>query len=64
LLEENGLPGDLLKDMTETKMLLDGGGGSTWMFAIDRLFFQKLKKKCSLQEKTLERLFESLHLAI
>ncbi len=29
LLEENGLPGDLLKDMTETKMLLDGGGGST-----------------------------------
>jgi hypothetical protein len=34
------------------------------MFAIDRLFFQKLKKKCSLQEKTLERLFESLHLAI
>jgi hypothetical protein len=34
------------------------------MSATDYLLFQKLKKKCSSQEKTLERLFESLHLAI
>ncbi len=25
--KENGLPGDLLEDMTKTKVLLDGGGG-------------------------------------
>ncbi len=25
--KENGLPEDLLKNMTETKVLLDGGGG-------------------------------------
>jgi hypothetical protein len=34
------------------------------MSAADRLLFQKLKKKCNSQEKTLERLSESLHLAI
>ncbi len=62
--EENGLPEDLQEDMTETEMLPDGGGGSTQMYAADRLLFQKLKKKCSSQEKTLERLSENLHLAI
>jgi hypothetical protein len=34
------------------------------MSVVDRLFLQKLKKKCNLQEKTLERLSESLHVAI
>jgi len=34
------------------------------MSAVDRLLFEKIKKKCSSQEKTLERLSESLHLAI
>ncbi len=62
--EENGPPGDLPEDRTETEVLPDGGGGSARMFAADRLLFQKLKKKCSSQEKTLERLSESLHLAI
>jgi hypothetical protein len=64
LLEENGLLEDLLEDRTKTKMLPDGGGGSTRMSTIDLLLFKKIKKKCSSQEKTLERLFESLHLAI
>ncbi len=45
--EENGLPGDLLKDKIKTKVLLDSGGGSTQMFTVDHLLFQKLKKKCS-----------------
>jgi hypothetical protein len=62
--KENGLPRDMPKDKTETEVLPYGGGGSTRMSAADRLFFQKLKKKCSSQEKTLERLSESLHLAI
>jgi len=61
--EENGPLGDLLKDKTETKVLPDGGGGLARMSATDRLLFQKLKK-CSSQEKTLERLSKSLHLAI
>ncbi len=64
LLKENGLPGDLPEDTTKIKVLPDGGGGSTQMSAVDHLLFQKLKKKCSSQEKTLERLFKSLHLAI
>jgi hypothetical protein len=34
------------------------------MCIVDHLLFQKLKKKCNSQEKTLERLSESLHLAI
>jgi hypothetical protein len=34
------------------------------MSVTDHLLFQKLKKKCSSQKKTLERLSESLHLAI
>ncbi len=34
------------------------------MSVVNRLFFQKLKKKCNSQEKTLEKLSESLHLAI
>jgi hypothetical protein len=29
LLEENGLPRDLLKDRTNIEVLLNGGGGST-----------------------------------
>jgi hypothetical protein len=64
LLEENGLFRDLPKDRTEIEVLLDGGGGSIRMFVVDRLLLQKLKKKCNLQEKTLERLSESLHVAI
>ncbi len=62
--EENALPGDLPEDRTETEVLPEGGGGSARMSAADRILFQKLKKKCSSQEKTLERLSESLHLAI
>ncbi len=62
--EENAMPGDLPEDRTETEVLLDGGGRSARMSASDHLLFQKLKNKCSSREKTLERLFESLHLAI
>jgi len=62
--KENGLPEDLLENMTKTEVLLDGGGGLIRMSLVDHLLFQKLKKKCSLQEKTLERLSENLHLAI
>jgi hypothetical protein len=52
LLEEYGLLGDLPKNRIETKVLLIGGGESTRMSAINRLLFQKLKKKCNSQEKT------------
>jgi hypothetical protein len=45
-------------------MLPIGGERLTQMSAVNRLHFQKLKKKCSSQEKTLERLSESLHLTI
>ncbi len=62
LLEENGLLGDLLEDKIEIEVLPNGGRGSARMSTINCLFLQKLK--CSLQEKTLERLFESFHLAI
>jgi hypothetical protein len=62
--EENGLPGDLLEDKIETEVLLDGGGGSAPMSATNHLLFQKLKKKCNSQKKTLNRFFESLRLAI
>ncbi len=62
LLEENGLLENLLEDKTKTEVLLDGGGGSTQMSIVDCLLFQKLKN-CSSQEKTLERLSKSLHLA-
>ncbi len=48
LLEENGLLGGLPKDRTEIEVLLDGGGRSPQMSAANCLFFQKLKKKCSL----------------
>ncbi len=64
LLEENGIPGDLPKDRTKIEVLPNGGRRLARMSATNCLLFQKLKKKCSLQEKTLERLFESLHLAI
>jgi hypothetical protein len=64
LLEENGLPEDLLEDKIEIEVLLDGGGRLALMSATDHLLFQKLKKKCISQEKTLDRFFESLHLAI
>jgi hypothetical protein len=64
LLKENGLPEDMLKDMTKTKVLPNGGGRLARMSTIDRLFFQKLKKKCNSQEKTLDMLSKSLHLAI
>jgi len=47
--KENGLLGDLLEDMTKTKVLPNGGGGLAWMFVVDRLLFQNLKKKCSSQ---------------
>jgi hypothetical protein len=33
------------------------------MSAVDHLLFQKLKKKCNLQEKTLKKWSKSLHLA-
>ncbi len=59
LLEENGLFRDFPKDRIEIEVLPDGGGGSTRMFVVDRLLLQKLKKKCNLQKKTLERLSES-----
>jgi len=62
--KDNGLPEDLPKDKTKIKVLPNGEGRLAQMSATNHLLFQKLKKKCSLQEKTFKKLSESLHLSI